>query len=330
MTTSFKSGLVSSLAGLLVTITSLAADANEYADAPPAPAGYSSYTALKLAYAVGMVKLIEEPKSVPETITLHKDIEYSNVEGHSLKLDLFVPKNIQKDTPCLVFIHGGGWKKGKKENYLRYNIDFAERGYITASISYRLSGVAKFPAAVIDAKNAIRWIRANAGDYQIDPEQIVAIGGSAGGHLSLMVGHADDTGFESEEKYKDVSSEVKAVVNFYGVADMTTPTAIKAHQVLSFMGKNYAEAEDDYKLASPMTHLKVDGPPTLSFHGSIDELVPVSQSEILHQRLDELGVENYLDVIQGWPHTMDANVDVNKRCQYIMHEFFKKHVPLSN
>lgn len=321
--------LITSVACLLLAFSVTASvQAEDFPGAPAAPAGFKTFAEFQQAYVAGKIERVQDPKVIPDSITLHEDIEFSNVEGHSLKLDLFVPRGLKTKTPCLVFIHGGGWRKGKKENYRRYCVDFAERGYITASISYRLSKVAKFPAAVIDVKNGVRWVRAHASEYQIDPEEIAVVGGSAGGHLALMVGFADDQGFESEESYKDVSSGVKAVVNIYGVADMTTERAKSAFQVLKFMGKKYEEAEEAYRLASPITHLTADGPPTLSIHGSIDELVPLSQSEKLHARLEELGVENALDVVKGWPHSMDVNVGVNKRCQYIMHEFFKKHLPL--
>ncbi|MEZ6146531.1 MAG: alpha/beta hydrolase [Planctomycetaceae bacterium] len=292
------------------------------------PDGYSSELTLKAAFAFGQVKLIELPKSIPADITEYKDIEYANVDGRSLQLNLYVPKGITKPTPCLVFIHGGGWSKGNKDDYLFYNLAFAKKGYITASLGYRLSGVAKFPAAVHDVKCGVRWLRAHAEKYHIDPEKLVAIGGSAGGHLAMMVGYSDDPQLEGELGYADQSSRVRAVVNFYGVADSTTQKAKDAHQVQGFIGGTYDEKPKMYHLNSPMEHLTADDPPTLTFHGSIDELVPVSQATHLHEKLDELGIENQLDVLVGWPHTMDLQVDVNRRCQFIIGEFLKKYAPL--
>jgi len=302
--------------------------ADEFPGAPDAPQGYKSELAVKAAFLLGQVKTIEQPESVPDNIIEHKGVEYANVDGHRLQLNLYVPKGITKPTPCLVFIHGGGWSGGHQDDYLFYNIAFAQKGYITASIGYRLSGTAKFPAAVHDVKCGVRWLRAHAEEYNIDPEKLVAIGGSAGGHLSLMVGYSDDPALEGDLGYADHSSRVQAVVNFYGVTDSTTQTAKDAHQVQNFIGGTYDEKSEMYHLNSPLEHLTPDDPPTLSFHGSIDELVPVSQATRLHERLDEVGIDNALDVVVGWPHAMDVQVDINRRCQFITDEFLQKHAPL--
>lgn len=302
--------------------------ADEFPGAPEAPPGYKSDALAKAAVAFGQVELIKQPEAVPDDITEYKDIEYANVDGHSLQLNLYVPKGITKPTPCLVFIHGGGWSGGHKDNYLFYNVAYAKKGYITASLGYRLSGKAKFPAAVHDVKCGVRWLRAHAEKYQIDPDKLVAVGGSAGGHLSLMVGYADDPKLEGDLGYADQSSRVQAVVNFYGVADSTTQRAKDAHQVRNFIGGTYDEKPEMYHLNSPMEHLTADDPPTLTFHGSIDALVPVSQATRLHAKLDELAIENELDVVIGWPHSMDLSVGVNNRCQYIMDQFLKKYAPL--
>ncbi len=302
--------------------------ADEFPGAPDAPQGYKSDVAVKAALVLGQVKTIKQPESVPDNIIEYKDVEYANVDGHSLQLNLYVPKGIMKPTPCLVFIHGGGWSAGHKDNYLFYNVAYARKGYITASIGYRLSGTAKFPAAVHDVKCGVRWLRAHAEKYNIDPEKLIAIGGSAGGHLALMVGYSDDPQLEGDLGYADQSSRVQAVVNFYGVADSTTQKAKDAHQVQNFIGGTYDEKPEMYHLNSPMEHLTRDDPPTLTFHGSIDDLVPVSQATRLHEKLDDAGIDNALDVVIGWPHSMDLSVGVNDRCQYIMDEFLKKHAPL--
>lgn len=301
--------------------------ADQFPGAPKAPEGYASELLVKAAFALGQLKTVEFPTEIPNSIQEYKDIEYANVDGHSLKLNLYVPKDIVRPTPCLVFIHGGGWSKGKREDYLIYNLAFAERGYITASVSYRLSKVAKFPAAVQDVKSAIRWLRANADKYKIDANKMAAIGGSAGGHLALMAGMSTAKELEGPGNAQQ-SSRVQAVVNFYGVTDMTTDRARNAEQVQSFLGGTYEELKHQYLLSSPMEHLTKDDPPVLTFHGSIDELVPVSQASRLHKALDEAGIENSLDILVGWPHTMDLQADINERCQYIASAFLMKHLPL--
>lgn len=300
----------------------------KYPAAPEAPRGYSSELAIKAAFALGQLRLVELPKTVPASVRHYPDVEYANIDGYSLRIDLFVPTRVSESVPCLMFIHGGGWSKGKKEDYLIYNLAFAERGYVTASVSYRLSQVAPFPAAVQDVKCAIRWLRANAANYHIDPSQIAAIGGSAGGHLALMAGLSDDPSLEGQGGHADQSSRVQAVVNFYGVTDATTEKAKNAHQVIDFIGGTYSEKTTAYHLCSPIEHVTSDDPPVLTFHGSLDELVPVTQATRLHAELDQAGVANALDILEGWPHTMDLQVDVNRRCQYIMTQFLQEYLPL--
>ena len=172
--------------------------------------------------AAGNLEIVERDVPLPDGVVLEKDIEYGNAGGHSLQLDLYRPAKITKPVPALLFIHGGAWKSGKRQDYHFYTAAYAKKGYVVATASYRLVGQAPFPAAVQDCKCAVRWLRANAKKYNIDPAQIAVIGGSAGGHLSMMLGYSDDPGLEGDSGNKGVSSRVSAVVNIYGVYDMTT------------------------------------------------------------------------------------------------------------
>jgi acetyl esterase/lipase len=149
-----------------------------------------------------------------------KDIEYAKIGDVSNKLDLYIPKNDgSKPLPLIIFIHGGGWLGGDKAKPYIPIIPTVEKGYINASINYRLSNVAKFPACVEDCKSAVRWLRANAKKYNINPDKIGVWGESAGGHLSLMVGCADTSaGFDVGDNLK-VSSRVQAVISVFGPAD---------------------------------------------------------------------------------------------------------------
>ena len=131
-------------------------------DPPPAPAGYSSTTTLYAAIQLGLVKLVDREAPLPEGVELRSDVEYGKVGERSLKLDLYSPKVRSEKLPLLVFIHGGGWKGGKKEDYKLYTQVFATKGYVVASVGYRLSGEAKFPACVNDVKCAIRYLRSHA------------------------------------------------------------------------------------------------------------------------------------------------------------------------
>ena len=117
-------------------------------------------------------------------------------------------------------------------------------------------------------------------------------------------------------------------MNIYGVVDCTTPYAREAREVTNFLGATYAETPELFEQASPLHHLTKDAPPTLTFHGTIDELVPVSQADALHEKLTELGVPNYYDRIEGWPHTMDVVQPINDRVRYIIERFLDIHLPL--
>ena len=297
--------------------------------APAAPPGYENHKQAQLAVMLGKVERVEEPETVPEGLVFHDDLEFAAPEGKPLTLDLYVPEDAETPPPVMLFIHGGGWSKGNKEDYAFYNIAFAKRGYATASTQYRLSPEYHFPAAIQDVKCAIVWLKTHAEAYGFDASRMVLIGGSAGGHLSLLAGYSQDPALECPDTPEGVDTRVQGIVNIYGVVDCTTPVAQEAHQVNDFIGKPYSEAADMYALSSPIHHLDKDDPPTLTFHGTIDELVPVSQADTLHQKLDKLGVVNYYDRIEGWPHSMDVAKPINDRCRYIVARFLEKHLPLN-
>ena len=299
-------------------------------DSPPPAPGYHTPAEVMAAIGAGKIKLIKAPKEMPEGVIEQKNIEYGKVGDRSLQLDLYAPDKISKPVPGLIFIHGGGWTGGSRDVYKPYSVSYAKKGYVAATISYRFSGEATFPAAVEDAKCAVRWLRANAAQYHVDPNKIAVLGGSAGGHLSLMVGYAPDVPeLEGNGGNPKVSSRVQAVVDFYGPYDLTTDFARKAGVVKKFLGnKTYEEAPELYKRASPMTYLTKNGPPTLILHGTIDDVVPIEQSDRLAARLKELGIPVVYDRLEGWPHTMFAAEIVNQRSQFFMDSFFAKYLPL--
>ncbi len=292
---------------------------------PKPPRGFMNESFLKMAYSVGLLDLINTNPEVPGNIDVYKDITYKSIDTVQLKLDIYRKKDIKKPTPVLVFIHGGAWKKGKRQDYLPYLVDYAKKGYITVTISYRLSPVATFPAAVEDVKCAIRWIRKNAALYSMDPENIAVIGGSAGGHLALMLGYTKDGQFTGDCP-DSLSSRVQAVVDFYGPVDLTTPYARSASSVIKFLGTTYDEDPGIFRDASPKSYISPGDPPTLIFQGTIDSLVPYSQSDSLDVWLGRAGVPHEYHKLKGWPHTMDMAKKVNQYCQYYMDRFFGKYL----
>jgi acetyl esterase/lipase len=170
-------------------------------------------------------------------------------------------------------------------------------------------------------------MRANAPKYHVNPDKIGVIGGSAGGYLAMMVGYSPDVpDLEGDGGWPGVSSRVQAVVNFYGPSDLECEQAREADVVKKFLGKTYQEDPALYTKATPMHYLAKNVPPTLIFHGTIDDTVPVWQSDKLAEKLKELGVPCDYDKFDGWPHTMDLAIDVNKRCQWFMNKFFARYL----
>ncbi len=295
---------------------------------PPMPEGYSSEMMIKTAFLLNQIKLIDAKNViVPDNVIEQMDIEYGKAGDKSLQLDLYSPKEMNKPAPGIIFIHGGGWKSGHRRDMKFYTVNFAKRGYVCATVSYRLTGEALFPAAVQDVKCAVRWMRANAGKYNIDPDRIVVSGNSAGGYLSLMTGYSSDVPeLEGDSGNAGVSSRPRAVINFYGPVDLTTDFARKQSLVVDFLGKSYDEDPKLHTFASPISHLTKDDPPTLILHGTIDSIVPIKQADMLADKLKSLGIDYFYEKYEGWPHTMDLAEAVNLRCQYQMVQFLEKYL----
>jgi acetyl esterase/lipase len=212
------------------------------------------------------------------------DVQYCTGGGKPLLMDVFIPNaRLHRRTPAILWLHGGGWERGDKNGSSGAQF-LASAGFVTASIYYRLSDEAKFPADIEDCKCAIRYLRANALHYQIDPSRIGVAGASSGGHLALLAGTADDTaGFEGSGGWSKMSSRVRAVVSYYGPTDfrtMSTDFGPRAQAAITkLLGMPFRDNPIEFARASPITYISADDPPILMFHGDGDTLVPFSQSE---------------------------------------------------
>jgi acetyl esterase/lipase len=216
----------------------------------------------------------------PQHFTVQADVQYCPGGGRPLRMDVFVPEHrIATPTPAVLWIHGGGWEHGDKRGNSGAPF-LADGGFVTASLTYRLSGEAPFPAAIEDCKCAIRFLRANAARFGIDPAQIGAAGFSAGGHLAELLATADGhAGLGGDGSWQSVSSRVQAAASYCGVSDLTQPFPSDTLQAIArFLGGTRAQAPELYKRASPVTYLSGGDPPLLLVHGEHDETVPFVQS----------------------------------------------------
>jgi acetyl esterase/lipase len=250
--------------------------------------------------------------------------------GHARqKLDLFIPANATNPVPVIIWVHGGAWKAGSKENSPATR--FLRKGYAIASINYRLSQHAIFPAQIEDCKAAVRWLRAHAKEYKLDPDRFAAWGASAGGHLVALLGTTGNVKTFDVGDNLEFSSRVQAVVDFFGPTDLTqmsryAPTngpidhdAADSPESLLIGGAVQAN-QDKAARANPITYITRDAPPFLILHGDKDNLVPYQQSELLRDALEKAGVPATLKIIPGAGHGF-AGPEITRQVD----EFVEKH-----
>ncbi|MEI6168666.1 MAG: alpha/beta hydrolase [bacterium] len=276
-------------------------------------------------FAVIGVRVMRGNKS---EITVQRNLVYGKVENEELQLDLAMPSADNGPFPAVVFLHGKGWKAGNRQEMNHFVEGVARMGYVGATVEYRLVPVARFPAPVEDCKAAVRWLRANAKNYRINPDRIGVVGFSAGGHLACMLGVTDKTvGLEGDGGNPEQSSRVQAVVSFFGPTDFTTydwSNDLKKDVIVPFLGGSFSDKPEVYQKASPINYVTKDAPPFLLFHGTEDKLVPVDQSKRLAEKLKGVGVSVRVVVLEGEGHGFtDA---YNQVCMKQMLDFLDKRL----
>lgn len=281
--------------------------------------------ALSLSYACA---LSAQTPSLPDSVIHEPDIEYSNV-GARMAMDVVRPKAAAATPrPAVVLVHGGGFRAGARQSYLPVAARLAERGYVAATVSYRLAPRHQFPAAVEDVKAAVRFLRANASRFGLDPNRIGAMGGSAGGHLVLFLGlTADVAEFEGSGPNRDQSSRVSCVVNYYGPTDFTQSYAksVDAADVLPlFLGGDLTHARAAHQKSSPLNWVTPGAAPVLSIHGTKDPYVAYEHSVWLTERLLAAGVTAELETISGAGHGFKG--DDAAHAEQRAFAFFDKHL----
>ena len=265
---------------------------------------------------------------VPESVIFETGIEYSNPDGQHLQLNLARPRSGKGPFPAMLCIHGGGFRAGSREGNNRLIIQLAERGYVAATVSYRLAPKYPFPAAIHDVKAAVRWLRANSARYGIDGSRIGVTGGSAGGHLAQFLGvTADVPRFEGNGGNASESSRVACVVNVYGPSDFTKSygKSVDAAEVLPlFLGGDLNQAHRRHIEASPLYWVTPDSAPTLCIHGTEDKYVAHDQAQWLVDKLKAADVEAELMTIDGAGHGFKP--DEAKKADAALFAFFDKHL----
>ena len=248
----------------------------------------------------------QAPAQVPDTVIVEKGIEYANPDDQHLQLNLARPKTGDGPFPAIVCIHGGGFRAGKRESYDGLIVRLAEQGYVAITVTYRLAPKYQFPAAVHDTKAAVRWVRANAAKYKIDPSRIGTTGGSAGGHLAQFLGvTAGVKEFEGDGGNPAESSAVACVVNVYGPSDFTKSygKSVDAAEVLPlFLGGNLEKARKLHLKASPLYWVTPVAAPTLCIHGTLDKYVAHEQAVWLVDKMNAAGAEAELLTLEGAGH----------------------------
>ena len=283
---------------------------------------------------IALLSPVDAQETVPAGVLFEKNIEYSNPDDQHLQLNMARPKEGTGPFPAVICIHGGGFRAGTRESFNGLCLQLAERGYVAVTVSYRLAPKYQFPAAVYDVKAAVRWMRANAEKYQIDPDRIGTTGGSAGGHLAQFLGVTSGVKkFEGDGGNAEYSSSVKCVVNFYGPSDFTKSydASVDAKDVLPlFLGGNLEQERHRHIESSPLYWGTPEAAPTLFVHGTKDAYVAHEQAGWIVERMKAADVEATLMTIEDGDHGFrTSSPEVKQQIEKARFEFFEKHLKIA-
>jgi acetyl esterase/lipase len=263
------------------------------------------------------------------------NIIYQTANNTGVKLDLYLPRNRPQARPTLIFIHGGGWVEGVKEQDVLLTLPYLAMGWSVVNVEYRLARNSPAPAAVEDTRCALRWVYDHAARYKFDTSKIVVTGFSAGGHLSLITGMLPagsefDRGCPTSGDVRwttgqETPLKVAAIVNWFGITDLNDllEGANAKHYAIEWFG-SLPNRDALARRLSPLQNVRADGPPVITIHGDADDLVPYSQAVGLHNALEKAKIDNRLVTIKGGRHGGFPRAETTNAYREIR-EFLKKH-----
>ena len=261
----------------------------------------------------------------PGRVSVEESVVFGTGGGRALHCDVFLPPEHGLGRTAILLVHGGGWVSGDRTQLRGYGILLARLGFVCIASEYRLSGEAIWPAQIHDVKAAVRWVRAHAEHYGIDPDKIAVSGNSAGAHLALMLAGLADGQLEGDGGNAGVSTRVAACVAIY------PPTELRVEHPsdpvgLLLGGKVATEVEDE---ASPLTYVTADFPPTMLVHGNADEVVPVDASFAMYHGLNKAGAAVELHIYDGVAHAFDAERDFGHQVADLIALFIDRKVTVA-
>jgi acetyl esterase/lipase len=237
---------------------------------------------------------------LPKSVKRKENIFYKTIGDRKLALAIFYPKvKSKKPRPAVLLIHGGGWKTGDKNQNYNQAVKLAENGYVAITVEYRLSLEAKYPAAVLDVKAAVQWIRINAKKYQINPNQIAAMGFSAGGQLASLLGATNNEAIFKNETA--VSDEVQAVINVDGILAFKHPESEEGASAALWLGGTYEEVPQIWEQASALSHVNKNAVPIL-FINSANPRFHAGRTDMIN-KLNSFSIYSAVHEFPNTPHT---------------------------
>jgi pectin methylesterase-like acyl-CoA thioesterase/acetyl esterase/lipase len=253
---------------------------------------------------------------VSNKINAQEELVYKTVGGKEIKADVYIPNNgTERTYPAVLLIHGGGWLTGSKENQRIMAQHLAANGYVAVTASYRLGTEAKYPAAVLDLKDAVKWMRKNAENFQINPDQMAVLGASAGAQLATLLGVTPNAEIYNTGK-GEISDEVQAIINIDGIVSFIHPEAEEGGMAATWLGGSKDEKGDLWEEASPLTYVDENTPHSLfinssypRFHAGRDDMTrTLSKNNIYHE----------VHTLENSPHSF-----------WLMHPWFERTLNLT-